>query len=205
MKLTSVFSCFCVVINFVFPIQCYKILGLLPYTGKSHMDVILPFMKELSKRGHEVTVLSHYPSQKPLPRYRDLSLKGTSPLLLEVEPANNLNKVVSRLVYSYFDVVDMGFIADQYCEAAFRSRVVRDLLKSNETFDLIIHEPFTSDCMLALNEKFKSPVIGITTSVMLAWNNERFGNPDNPSYIPTYFMDFSDRMSFFSEGRKHCS
>ncbi|KAL3266340.1 hypothetical protein HHI36_010518 [Cryptolaemus montrouzieri] len=198
MKCTSqIFSGICVIVCLFSVVRSYRILGLFPYPGKSHMHVILPLMKELSRRGHDVTVLSQFPSdEKPL-RYKDLSLKGSVPILLEVEETNNLNPIISRILFMYFDVIEMGYIADHYCEAAFRTKVVKNLFSSNETFDLIIHEPFTSDCLLSLNEKMKAPIVGITTSVMLAWNNERFGNPDNPSYIPTLFMDYSDKMSFF--------
>ncbi|XP_044750031.1 UDP-glycosyltransferase UGT5-like isoform X3 [Coccinella septempunctata] len=176
--------------------ECYKILGLFPYPGKSHLDVIKPLMKELSRRGHEVVVVSQYPLEEPMQRYTDLSLKGSFPQFLEVYPMNNFNPIVSRILYQYLNVFFSGKLSDEYCEAALGSKVIKNLLESNQTFDLVFHEPFLSDCLLALNEKFKAPIMAITTSVMLPWNNERFGNPDNPSYIPTLWMHYSDRIPF---------
>lgn len=186
----------CLVISFFDLVISYRILGLFPYPGKSHSDVYLPLMKELSRRGHDVDVLTHFPSKNVHHSYKDLSIEGSHPILLHTEPTNNLDYLTGRILFMYLDVLEMGFMADHYCEAAFQTNAVKRLMSSNETYDLIIHEPFTSDCLLALNQKFKAPVVGVTTSVMLPWNNQRFANPDNPSFIPTLFMDNSDRMTF---------
>lgn len=177
-------------------VECYKILGLFPYPGKSHLDVILPLMKELSRRGHEVVVVSQYPLETPMPRYTDISLKGSIPPMVDILTVDTSNPLKSRLMNKYLSVYLFGKFADVYCEAALAADSVTKLMKSDEIFDIIFHEPFMSDCLLALNEKFKAPIVSITTSMMLPWNNERFGNPDNPSYIPTLWLDYSNKMEF---------
>ncbi|XP_045481095.1 UDP-glycosyltransferase UGT5-like isoform X7 [Harmonia axyridis] len=190
------FRVVCSVLCLISTIHCYRILGLFPYPGKSHSDVILPLMRELSRRGHEVDVLTHFPSGYVNPNYTDLSIRGSYPIFLNTEPTNNLDPFSSRILFMYLDVIGMGLLADNYCDAAFKTETVKTLISSNQTYDLIIHEPFSSDCFLALNEKLKAPVIEISTSVMLPWHYGRFGNPDNPSYIPTLFLDNSDQMTF---------
>jgi hypothetical protein len=35
-------------------------------------------MEALAEEGHEVTVISHFPQNAPLPRYNDISLKDTA-------------------------------------------------------------------------------------------------------------------------------
>jgi hypothetical protein len=47
-------------------ISSSKILALFPYIGKSHFDVLEPFVKELAARGHQVVVLSHFPQKYPV-------------------------------------------------------------------------------------------------------------------------------------------
>lgn len=46
-----------------------KILGLVPIPSKSHYIVIGRLLKELSKRGHEVTVVSAFSKEKPIANY----------------------------------------------------------------------------------------------------------------------------------------
>ena len=45
--------------------------------------------------------------------------------------------------------------------------------------------------------RLKAPAIAFSTHEIAPWANSRFGNPDNPSYIPNEFSVFSSRMSFW--------
>lgn len=53
-----------------------NILGVFHFNGKSHFIMFEALMKGLAAKGHQVTVVSHFPQEKPLPNYKDLSLKG---------------------------------------------------------------------------------------------------------------------------------
>jgi glucuronosyltransferase len=55
---------------------------------------------------------------------------------------------------------------------------------------------FNTDCFLAFAHKFKIPIIGFSTCVFMPWTPGRVGNPDNPAYIPTQFVNSSDKMNF---------
>ena len=59
-------------------INGYKILGLFPLNMKSHFLMFQSVMKGLARRGHHVSVISHFPLEKSLNNYTDLSLKGSS-------------------------------------------------------------------------------------------------------------------------------
>lgn len=50
--------------------------------------------------------------------------------------------------------------------------------------------------MTPVSQALGSPVVAMTTSVLLPWINQRYGNPDNPSYIPNYFGTFLPSMGF---------
>lgn len=96
---------------------------------------------------------------------------------------------MNSLVLAYF-----GY---QSCAAGLSSKQIQDFLKANQTFDLIAMEYFNTDCFLGFAHKFKAPVISIGSCSLMPWHNHRFGNPDNPAYIPVNLMRHSDRMSFF--------
>jgi hypothetical protein len=52
-----------------------KILGVFPFPAKSHLMVHKALMLELARRGHEITVVSGFPENKPVPNYTDIVFK----------------------------------------------------------------------------------------------------------------------------------
>lgn len=56
---------------------------------------------------------------------------------------------------------------------------------------------FGADCAAGFASRLGAPVIAMMSSVMLPWGNDRFANPDNPSYIPNYFVPYKGSMTFF--------
>lgn len=63
-----------------------RILGVFPLHGKSHWIMQEALMRELARRGHQVDVITHFPLKTPIPNYKDISLKGSLPLV-----TNNIN------------------------------------------------------------------------------------------------------------------
>lgn len=49
-----------------------KILGVFPLASKSHHILGSTLLKALAKRGHEVTMISPFPFDKPVKNYRDI-------------------------------------------------------------------------------------------------------------------------------------
>lgn len=173
--------------------RSYKILGIFPHSGKSHFDVFHPMLVALAKKGHQVTVLSHFPSKNPVDGYRDISLANTSQTLVNVF---DVDKFQGHRYEKYGTVVLLSMMAYETCEKGLSSKAVQDFLKRNDSFDLIITEYFNTDCFLGFAHKYKVPVISLSSCTIMPWMNDRFGNPDNPSYIPNNLMDYSDRLSF---------
>lgn len=174
-------------------LSAYKILVLFPHPGKSHFDVFLPMLKFLSEKGHQVTVVSHFPQPNQTDNYRDVSLKGTTITLLDVIP---FSMVSGARIEKYTGALFIDYLAKFTCPAALQSTQVHQLLRSEEKYDVILIEMFNSHCFAAFIEKFKAPFIGLSSHVLMPWTNDWFANPDNPAYIPVLFMDYSDQMNF---------
>lgn len=68
---------------------CYRILGLFPHQAISHYHFFEPVMRALADAGHDVTVVSHFPSKTSTPNYRDEPLIGLEAL------TNSVNLEVS--------------------------------------------------------------------------------------------------------------
>lgn len=62
-------------------INGYKILGIFPTTGRSHYITGGALMKGLAAAGHEVTVISPFPQDKPVKNFRDINTDGLIELL----------------------------------------------------------------------------------------------------------------------------
>lgn len=174
--------------------ESYKILGIFPHTGKSHHMMIEPLLRSLAEKGHEVTSISHYPMSDPPENYRDLSLAGSRHLNLHIcdfEDFLGLGTLLrhAAATYELFDLANLN------CMAMTEHQSVKKLMKSNETFDLIITEQFNSDCSFGIVNKFKVPTIGIATHVPMPWTMHRFGIPQNPSLIPNHFLRHSRNPS----------
>ncbi|KAL6435043.1 hypothetical protein ACFW04_005264 [Cataglyphis niger] len=179
----------------------FKILGIFGYLGKSHFDVFKPLLEELAYRGHEVTVISYFPRTKnakmtkPLPNYKDIDL---------VDPKVGIyvNKIDLQQISHSFRLVNdlflLKFLANFACNATLRNPVVKELLRSNEKFDVILTENFNTDCFLGFIHHFKTPYLTLSSHQIMPWTNEDMGNEDNPSYILNIFLGLTRPMDFLN-------
>ncbi|PSN46991.1 hypothetical protein C0J52_17349 [Blattella germanica] len=169
-----------------------RILGVFPYNGKSHFLMFEVLMKALSARGHEVEVVSHFPQKTPLANYTDISIEETLPPIM-----NNLPMDIVE-TFDSFSVVQ--FIVSEnmkVCKKVIASPDIKKLLLNKHKYDLIVTETFGTDCLLGLIYKLQAPYISMISSVLQPWANDRVGNPDNPSYIPNYYLPYKASMNFF--------
>lgn len=187
------------VLCFVLTAASHKILGIFPHTGASHFAVFKPFLNKLAEVGHEVTIISHFPQEKPLKNFKDISLKGTLPILKNVITFDNVTffkptETVIRHLLSAIVLIDFG---KQSCKAMMEHQEVQNLKKGQ--FDLIIFEDFNTDCPLALVYKLQVPSIAMTANAMFPWTMEKFGLITNPSYVASSNHD-SGRYVTMMEG-----
>ncbi|XP_066998491.2 UDP-glycosyltransferase UGT5 [Anabrus simplex] len=175
------------------PTESARILAVVQLNAYSHWQMFEPLLKALAARGHEVDVVSHFPQKTPLQNYKDISVEGSLPNIMNnftVELALQFSTMLPTLQFFWFHNMDV-------CKTVFDHPKVQNLIHSKEKYDLVITEIFAVDCAMAFGHKFKAPIVNVMTAVPYPWANERVANPDNPSYIPCYFGDYSAPMSFF--------
>lgn len=61
--------------------ESYKILGIFPTMGRSHYITGGALMKGLAAAGHDITVISPFPQDKPVKNFRDISTDGMISLM----------------------------------------------------------------------------------------------------------------------------
>ncbi|XP_026461122.1 UDP-glucuronosyltransferase 1-9-like [Ctenocephalides felis] len=173
--------------------ECAKILGIFPLNGHSHWTPNKALLEALANRGHEVTVVGHFPRKTPLPNYKDISLAGTLP------------DFVNNVSYSF--VTQMGFMGGalviwtmagaELCKNLLHTPQFQELAKSNEKYDLIITETFGTDCFLSFVDKFKTPWISMSCATPFDWMAEQIDMPILPSTSPLMLTSYPDKMDFW--------
>lgn len=169
----------------------YKILCLFPHVAKSHFLMAEALMKGLAAKGHQVTMISHFPQQNPVPNYRDISLVGSMPEFVSQVP---LDLVATG--YAHTTVGILAYLGYVNCENTLEFPAMKEFIAANEKFDLIVTELFNTDCFLGYVYRQNTPFIALSTSVMMPWAYARFGNPDNPSYVGNHFLYHGFEMTF---------
>ncbi|XP_044729433.1 UDP-glycosyltransferase UGT5-like [Chrysoperla carnea] len=181
-----------------FYVDCAKILGLFPSPSKSHIILGQALFKSLANHGHNVTFVSPYSLEKTPPNYRELIMKefmenwfirlagmkkaGQSWFRTEVNPFANL-------------LVTYGF-GDLITKDAMEDGVIKDLIKSNEKYDIVISEVFMNDVFLAFADHFDAHAIAFSTVGATTWTNDLVGNPSSYSVTPNIFLRYTDHMTF---------
>lgn len=72
-------------ITFFDSTESLKILGLFPHPGISHFHFFHPIMRGLAEKGHDVTVISHFPDTNAIQNYKDVTLPKTNTLTNTVD------------------------------------------------------------------------------------------------------------------------
>ncbi|KAJ9574468.1 hypothetical protein L9F63_008356, partial [Diploptera punctata] len=131
----------------------------------SHFAAFEGYFEELAARGHKLLVVSHFPREKIVPSYRDLDLRGSLPTkkTVNIMDFQKMKNAKSEL-QSAFTLSTWGNLV---CEKTLEHPEVKNLIHSDEKFDLLITESFNTECFLAFGYKFQIPIISISTSPIL--------------------------------------
>lgn len=93
-------------------------------------------------------------------------------------------------------VLNMFDVSTALVNWTMHSENFKQLLRSDEQFDVVIVEIFGSDALIGLGHHFNAPVIGLSGFGASKWTSDLVGTPIIPSFVPYPFNGFSDRMSF---------
>ncbi|XP_072933726.1 UDP-glucosyltransferase 2-like [Epargyreus clarus] len=176
-------------------VESLNILGIFVYEGPSHFFVFKQYLEKLAEKGHNLTVISHFPREEVIPNYHDISLAGTIKIPQGAMP-------MERSFWTIIKITDYILAAgNNDCKVMLENESVQELWKSKRKFDLVIMEHFTSDCGLGLAYKLDAPVVQLKTSDFTPWQYGTFGIPFNPSYAP-FIMTSNLKSSVYKRVEK---
>ncbi|XP_015436890.1 PREDICTED: UDP-glucuronosyltransferase 2B15-like [Dufourea novaeangliae] len=196
-----IFACCTDTPNDAVPTKNLKILGVFGHLGRSHFMLLKPLVEELARRGHNVTVISHFPrtakdiAADPLPNYRDISLLSDryNIMVNVIEP----DSIRFQPIFKIFDSLDMLYrMRSLACEAGLSHPRMKEFVESGEKFDLVLTENFNTHCFFMLFHRIGVPFIDISTHPLLPWVPDELGFSVEDSYIPGLWTSVSQPMDF---------
>lgn len=173
-----------------------RILFLFPSPSKSHLIVVKGLSTTLAERGHDVTVVSPFPLDKPMKNYRDIKVEVPEDMLklstqMVTKPNENLFKTFPRLMRNLFTMGN-----DMLTMPEFKK------MTNEERFDLVIIGMFFNNYLLGVGDHFKCPTMLLSVSGPMTLTNLWVGNPMSVSSVAHPFFDsdvkvFADRVKNF--------
>ncbi|XP_063221123.1 UDP-glycosyltransferase UGT5-like isoform X1 [Bacillus rossius redtenbacheri] len=169
-----------------------RILGVYPMPSRSHHAVINSLLKELAARGHEVTVISSFPPEKPLANYTHVDVDVDVKKLL-----GKINTFDFGKMNSFSNVLQIVAFGEVLSKYTFENEKVQEIIKSKKyQFDVVILEDFGNEALAGIAHVFNAPLIYFSSAVGFVWTNDFIGNPGCYAYIPNIFSGYSDHMTF---------
>lgn len=179
-----------ILLLFVSATQSAKILCVFNIAAISHQIVYQPIWKELSLRGHEVTVITPNP-------LKDAKL-------------TNLTEIDLSYLYQFRDhdwAVASGMdhwkitklihkASPPLAEELFRNPEVQSLIhNTSKQFDVVLAEyviPFVG----VFAARFKCPLIAVASLGVSVTTHDAIGNPTHPLFSPDFTANFGENPSF---------
>lgn len=173
-----------------------RILFLFPNPSKSHLIVVKGLSTTLAERGHDVTVVSPFPLDKPMKNYRDINVEVPQDMLdlsslMVTDPNQSLFKLFPRLMANLFVMGNGMFQMQEF-------KKVMD----EEKFDLVVIGMFFNNYLLGVGDHFKCPTIMLSVSGTMTLTNKLMGNPLSVAAVrhrmsKTKLETFADRVKNF--------
>ncbi|CAH1286163.1 unnamed protein product [Diabrotica balteata] len=175
-----------------------RILGMFPTPSISHQLTFQPIWKELSLRGHQLTVITTYPiGDKRLSNLTEIDVSFTFHLFAKSEMLSKLAKSDALLYEKHMYLLETCFLITT---AQLEYQPVQDLLKSNETFDLILlQQTHNWNLVYGFASKIRVPMIGISSLGLFLHSHDALGNPTHPIVSPDMMLNFAGELSFFDK------
>ncbi|KAK3915620.1 UDP-glucosyltransferase 2 [Frankliniella fusca] len=191
------------------PAEGLRVLGLFPLPGHSHNVFFKAFMETLAERGHQVVVFSPFPHKKPLANYTDVDTSNGAPSFTNNFSFNMVSSVATYLPGQamYNSMTRIGALSGpNLCRQVFSMPEFDKLMRGGYgRFDVVFTEVFGSDCWAAVAHKMQLPLISMSSAPDVSWMHERFGSPDNPSYLVNVFTGYTSAMSLWQRLINACT
>ncbi|KAJ8951683.1 hypothetical protein NQ318_012225 [Aromia moschata] len=171
-----------------------KILGVFMTTSHSHQIVFQPIWRELSLRGHQVTVYTPNPLNDPsLTNLTEIDLGFSNNVWKEKYLDSMMDATNSRRA----DYQKISEAFSSLFESQMSSPPMQDLIwnRNNETYDLFLVEFFYPG-MYGFKDVYKCPMVGILSVPMTIAGASSIGMDKHPVLDPELLLAFATDLTF---------
>ncbi|XP_072381848.1 UDP-glycosyltransferase UGT5-like isoform X2 [Diabrotica undecimpunctata] len=180
-----------ILLTLICSVHNYNILLISPMASPSHFILGNELGRGLVEAGHQVTVVSPYEDKNPLKGYKDVVLTGLAKQKRAISPMDMVH-MNQFSISSHF-----AEVGNQIVNNTFHHPNFKQLINSNEKFDVLIIQNFRTDALNILQCHYNAPLIVFSITGPSFWVNPIVGNPLEPSYFPDFFLEYSSNMNFW--------
>lgn len=180
------------------PVENANILFVTSFPAVSHQSAFQPIWKELSLRGHKVTVIASHPlKDKSLTNLTEIDTSEVQKIAMKSMPKDLVKYLFQKPTFL------MTFIKDAIVTSLFseshkrilKYEKVQQLIKGNQQFDIVIAE-WLFPTMAAFSVRFNCPLVGITSLGAPIVALDTVGNPSHPILSPDHNLPIGRELSF---------
>lgn len=168
-----------------------KILGVFNIPSVSHQVVYQPIWKELSLRGHEVTVITPNPLHDPtLTNLTEIDMSFMYEQMATLSPNFSRGQNHWQIMQFMFD------LTPHFAEQIFGHGEVRALINdTTRKFDVVLAE-YLQTFSSAFAARFECPLIAVSSVGLMSITNNIIGNPVHPILFPDFTSSSGRDLSF---------
>ncbi|XP_025833343.1 UDP-glucuronosyltransferase 2B2-like isoform X3 [Agrilus planipennis] len=148
-------------------------------------------LRAVAEKGHHVTMISPFPLKNPPKTWRDIVLED---LTKGFSFGNILNLVTMS---SYRKEIMINAAGSELVQRVVTHPSFKNVINSNETFDLIVLERFMNEALLGLSHRFNAPYIVLSSTGYSRRTNEVVGNPGSTAYTPDLYLHYGYNMTLW--------
>lgn len=196
MKISYVLTCVCMFL-LCFKIensQSAKILSFSFMSSKSHKITYEPLLRELARKGHQVTVLSPLASKNET-NFVNIPSVDAEQVFKNAPNFFEMKQTMSPIVVALFNpfLMMMGLMTP-VCNIGYELPIIKQVLE--EKWDLIFFTPLFNECLYGLIHKLNTTTVIYTQVGVPTWIADNFGSPNPPSHVSSMLVGFEERMTF---------
>ncbi|KAH8331593.1 hypothetical protein KR074_007669, partial [Drosophila pseudoananassae] len=179
-----------------------RILAAFFFPGKSHFMMTNAIIRELVKRGHEVTFITPFSLEKENlgPNYKEIVI-GQYNFWPEIKELTNTNTILEMTDVNRLTFLRMVYVMGTHStDFAFDQPGVQAVINAKDKagkYDLLLVEQFYNEGALILGHLYQIPVITVSTFGYANYLSQLFGIVSPWSYVPHLYMPYTDRMSLW--------
>jgi len=170
------------------PVEGERILAIGAIAGKSHWNFMEGILRALTDHGHQITVLTPFPTGDR-ENYTEVDLSKEIRTLVRLDIG-----LVHKELTSYFDLVNfVNVYSRDVCKVLSEDNFIKNILtESKLNFDVIIIELMASECGSYLSAKLDIPLIYVTPPPLISYiERSVLGHYPNPAVVSHVLADHS--------------